>query len=193
MTTELDINILRALGNFPRVHPNGFIQFDLVTPGRRMHIWPKPGVFHFGQNSDSPIHDHIFRMKSMIIRGSLTQLRYQLDLSHEGKPTHEIFIADYLKQSESVLKPTGVEGLLRHDIAHNDALVENEMYHQPPFTFHDTQPGRTPLVTIMQKGEVFAEYNPRVLVPIGETPDNDFRRDQYSEDLLWEIIEDALA
>jgi hypothetical protein len=78
------------------------------------------------------------------------------------------------------------------DYGRNEAVVAGEQYYQPPFTFHDTQPGQTPLVTIMQKGEIYSEHNPRVLVPVGEQPDNEFRRDKYSQDLLWEIINDSI-
>lgn len=183
--------MLKAYGNSPRVHPNGFIQLDFPEPGRRLHIWPKE-ILGLGQDSESPIHDHIFAMQSTIMRGSLTQLRYQLDLNHGGRPTHEIFMASYLKQSESVLKPTGVMGILLHDVTHHEALVEGEIYYQPPFTFHDTQPGRTPLVTIMQKSMIHDEHNPRVLVPVGEDVDNEFKRDKYSDELLWMIIDESI-
>lgn len=193
MSSDLNIDVFRAQGTSPRVHPNGFIQLDISKDKAwsRLHVWQN--ALDLGQDSESPVHDHIFDMQSRIYRGSLTQLRYDFDLGHWGDPTHEIFMADYLGKSESVLKATGVKGNLTIDRLNCEARGEGEFYVQPAFTFHDTQPGRTPLVTIMTKSRIYDGFEPRVLVPIDQQPDNDFRRNQYSETLLWEIIEDAIS
>lgn len=194
MSVDLNMDVFRAMGNSPRVHPNGFIQLDISKDKARsrLHVWHR-GAIDFGQNSDSPVHDHIFDMQSRIYRGSLTQIRYEFELRHAGEPTHEIFMADYLGKSESVLQPTGVKGCLEYDHNRSILVTDGEYYYQPAFTFHDTQPGKTPLVTIMTKSYVYERFSPRVLVPIDESPDNDFRRDQYKTDELWDIIEDAIS
>lgn len=194
-----NIDELRALERRPRVHPNGFIQLDLTEPvdkarghggaPRRLHIWPDEGVLE-GQDSDSPIHDHVFDMESSVQRGSLVQIRYTFKLEHYSLPTHEVWLPNYLNASESVLAPTGVLGSLASDI-YTQTVGAGESYQQAAFTFHETQPAHTPVVTIMTKTKSYDNFDARVLVPLNSPPDNDFRREQYDESFLWEIIEES--
>src|SRR5687768_2884644 len=81
-----------AGGGNPRVHPNGFIQLDLEDvpeswhashkqghsgAARRMHIWNPPGVELPHQQTVNEIHDHVFDMKSNVVRGVLVQRLYE--------------------------------------------------------------------------------------------------------------------
>lgn len=192
MSKELNIDKLKNAGLIPRVHPNGFIQIDSdETKSKRVHIWPRSAEFILGQKSSSPIHDHIFGMTSRVVKGSLTQLLYNFDLTHAGYPTHEIYMAKYSKPGESTLQPTGIQGVLYSNIHRSEAVVAGEFYTQPAFTFHATVPGIRPLITFMTKNKVYKDFEPRVIVPVDEPPDNDFKRSSASEELLWEIIEDA--
>lgn len=54
---------LRAVGERPRVHGNGFIQLD-VTPRTRLHFW-SPEIPR--QKVATPIHDHVFGFVSYVI------------------------------------------------------------------------------------------------------------------------------
>lgn len=175
----------RTLGYRPRVHPNGFLQLNLVSSGgTRLHIWhpdlPKQSV-------RTAVHDHVFDMESTVKKGVLDQAELHYTLEHNGNPTAEIYMAHYTEKSQSKLEPTGV---LVHLGSHRTIRVPvGESYTQSAFTFHESVPVTDIVVTIMTKTRVFSSYQPRVLVPIGETPDNSFHRENASEQSLWSIIE----
>lgn len=199
LTTEVPtIDELRATGRRPRVHPNGFVQFDLEEPigngdyskghsggSRRLHIWPDNDMFKvFKQASDNTWHDHVFNMRSTVLAGTLMQREYDVRLDHCGFPTHEIWMAKYSCRHSSLLEPTGVTVC----VAETEPfyIEPGGTYFQQAFTFHDTNwIGLT--VTLMEKEVVF-KGNPRVLVKVGEGVDNDFDREAESEDNLWDIV-----
>jgi hypothetical protein len=182
---------LKTLGHAPRVHPNGFIQFDLNSDGSdRLHIWdhriPR-------QDTATTTHDHKFLMHSKVYRGVLAQVVYGVDLNHGSNPTDEIYMAKYTSRSESKLVPTGVKVARTTadvELLHGD---ENDSYSQPPFTFHDSVPVVFPVVTWMTKLTDEPDHTPRILVPLGQTPDNDFERTAHDPDFLWEVIAEAIA
>src|SRR3954453_8938459 len=80
-----------------RVHPNGFIQLDLVEPeygasmggswyashqqghsgaALRLHIWNPPGHELPHQETVNEVHTHVFDMQSNVIVGTLEQWRF---------------------------------------------------------------------------------------------------------------------
>jgi hypothetical protein len=66
------------------------------------------------------------------------------------------------------------------------------MYTFPPGVFHDSK-GHGTTATIMEKTGYLADYSPRVLLPIGAQPDNEFDRDKVADpEQLWTIIDRAL-
>lgn len=178
----------RILDYRPRVHPNGFLQLNLVESGNtRLHIWhpdlPK-------QVTRTAIHDHIFDMDSTVKKGTLGQVEIHYSLEHNGNPTAEIYMARYSAKSDSKLEPTGV---LVHEGSYRTVYIgAGESYTQSAFTFHESVPKTDIVVTVMTKARVFESHQPRVLVPIGEKPDNSFRREEASEQFLWNIIEESV-
>lgn len=207
-------------GAKPRVHPNGFIQLDLKTPeseewheGKqaghsgadlRLHIWNPPGVELPHQDTVNEIHDHVFDMRSTVVKGMLIQRLYEFAPFQEEpfqppadvprikpEPTHELYRAVYDKNSSSRLEPTGERGTLRE--IQQFPVHAGENYTQPAFTLHDTDAGTGLLVTLMEKTAV-REGIPKVICPIGTSPDNDFDRATAApQDILWEAIRRALA
>lgn len=89
----------------------------------------------------------------------------------------------------SILKSTGTQvGVY---LQTRTVLRPGESYTQPRYTFHDTQwNGLT--ATLMHKGEMDANYEPRVLCPISTPPDNDYDRWKADESLMWEYIDRAM-
>lgn len=190
---------VRERGRRPRVHPNGFIQLDLEEPEesarghsgavRRLHVWPEEGAIQ-AQESDNSVHDHVFDMHSTVLRGELEQVLYWPNLAHGGQPTHEVYVARYSRASASTLAPSGV---LAHCVISSTHRVRaGADYWQPAFSFHDTQACERPLVTVMDKRRVF-EGDARVLVPVGQQPDNSFDRLLESEDDLWSILLESVS
>lgn len=175
----------RSQGRRPRVHPNGFLQLDLADDGtRRLHIW-HPDLPR--QDVKTAIHDHIFDMVSFVHKGTLVQVELDFTLNHEGHPDHEIYMARYDGRSKSQLEPTGVLVARQHFDRY--PVGEGEVYTQPAFTFHESVPGTEVVVTMMDKQSVH-RGEPRVLVPVGQEPDNSFRREDADEQFLWKLIEE---
>lgn len=222
----------RRRGAQPRVHPNGFIQLDLEAPADerwhegkqaghsgadlRLHVWNPPGVDLPHQDTVNEIHDHVFDMRSTVVRGELTQRLYEFVIggvelppqgqglpAGEGPPaleqTHEIYRAVYDKTSSSRLESLGVRGYLRN--VADQWVRTGQSYTQPAFTLHDSQPGSVFLgtrsvpcvVTLMQKTAVH-DGIPTVVCPLGQSPDNDFDRATAApQELLWEAINASLS
>jgi hypothetical protein len=204
----------RDCGAHPRVHPNGFIQLDLIHPDDagveatsaewnetkkrghsgsrlRLHIWNPPGFDLPHQETVNEIHDHVFDMLSSVVRGTLVQQLYILEV---GMPvearTHEIYRAVYDKTSSSRLEPLGVYGYLSR--ARNFPIKEGEAYSQQAFTLHDSEAYGV-VVTLMEKLAVH-DGDATVVCKVGQPPDNDFDRVTAAPpDLLWSAIEAALA
>jgi hypothetical protein len=191
----------RKAGEKPRVHPNGFIQLDLVLDGSRiaqtrLHVWPDRDDIPT-QSVATTIHDHRFDLRSTVLTGTLLQRRYDVSLTET--PTHEIYIAQYPEdRKESVLGPSGVRVAVedpgkRAGVLYGiEVFTEGFSYTQPMYTFHDTQwSGLT--ATLMEKVAEDKAHEPRVLVPLGHEPDNTFVRAVVDEELLWDYIERALT
>jgi hypothetical protein len=183
--------LLRA-GRIPRVHPNGFIQLDLNDEhSMRLHVWPAIELPD-RQRTRHPIHDHSFDMVSTVLTGKLINemLVFLLPTNYPDLiPNYQEHRGVKIGQEETILKPSGIFGSVT-DIS-REVILPGQSYRVPAKTFHNSiVEGLT--ATLMSKldGE---PYNPRVLVPVGVHPDNDFRREQTKPEILWEQIELALA
>ena len=93
---------LKAMGRRPRVHPNGFVQFDIEPNILRLNVWPAepipghPGRIH-------PIHNHCFDINSTIIHGALTNDVYAFQASTDYV-THILHEAERVNEHDSILK-----------------------------------------------------------------------------------------
>jgi hypothetical protein len=188
-----------------RVHPNGFIQLDLIPVAEdwhasyqkghsgatlRLHIWNPPDHDLPHQKTVNEIHDHVFDMHSTVIKGVLQQWLYSFVVGTHHAATHELYRAVYDKKSDSRLEASGVRGVLR--IEGGLPVTAGNSYSQPAFTLHDSD-AQDCVVTVMSKTEVH-EGNPVVLCPIGEEPDNSYDRATAApEDYLWSAVEAAIA
>ncbi len=194
-----------------RVHPNGFIQVDLQPveatwheshhqghsgANLRLHIWNPPGHELPHQGTINEIHDHVFNMRSTVVKGVLTQCLYRLIVGVEPSLwTHELYRAVYAKSADSRLEATGICGFLeKYDwFEIGSDGITGDTYTQTAFTLHDSDPGDNCVVTVMEKTEVLPG-NAHVVVPMDTTPDNSFDRASAAPvEYLWEAIEAAIA
>src|SRR4051812_43978314 len=100
MREELVIDSLRYLNTEPRVHPNGFIQLDL-KPGLRLHVWD---VQIKAQEPPTPVHDHIFDMRSQVLLGQIGQNVHHFELGgyrDSGPLEYEVAMARYTSPGDS--------------------------------------------------------------------------------------------
>lgn len=199
-------------GAKPRVHPNGFIQLDLTKPeseewhdgkqkghsgaGLRLHVWNPPGFAMPHQDTTNEIHDHVFDMRSTVVRGELIQSLYVFvpwnELERDAGPrTHETYKAVYDKKSSSRLDGPLEDGKLY--LREQFHVHEGESYTQQAFTLHDSGTSGLTTVTIMEKVAIH-EGTPTVVCLIDQPPDNDFdRATAASQEDLWQAINRSLA
>ncbi len=191
----------------PRVHGNGFLQLNLNAEGtRRLHIWdcslPRQVVA-------TPIHDHVFAMRSTVILGMLEHTELEAVSAFRGgmRPaTHRVYRAKQIEGTQNTeLVPD--DGLVRLETVQRLILHAGSIYTFPAGALHTSYngldlhgfSGTAPLprdqttATIMEKIEAPPTYGrPRVLCEIGQEPDNDFNRDGHDPAMLWGLIEKTL-
>lgn len=182
------IQACRMAGTRPRVHGNGFIQLDL-SPSKRLHVWGDSRIPR--QAVPSPIHDHTFSFTSRIISGKLIHRTIAITPDRDG--AYRLYKAEvrHGEDTRLVLQPLRQMAV----IVDERLLRAGDSYAFKAGLFHETI-APWPCVTVIEKdGPSLAQGGPapRVLVPEGLTPDNDFDRYATPPELLWQIIEEALA
>lgn len=191
-----EVEKARGAGLLPRVHGNGFLQLDLLDSGseQRLHIWGHPALPR--QSVSTAIHDHRFGFRSRVLRGRLIQADYRVvqDRSGDGsgRPddcTHCVYRAHLRHGQDTELRPSGVR--VWCGVEHVRFVHPGEVYWMAPMEFHETF-SEQPTATLMRKTQVEPGHSPRVLVPIGLEPDNEFDRHAHDADALWAIIEEVL-
>jgi hypothetical protein len=190
-----DIHDLKARGARPRVHGNGFIQLDL-DPEQRLHIWGHPDIPK--QSVPTPIHDHVFGFHSELLIGRLVNVVYDfMPIPYEGE-TWEVYEPEVRHGEDTVLQPTGETGSVR--MRHAQLLVAGSSfiseYDFAPFVFHEMFAPEPSATIITKRGPTLRENptgrKPRVLVPEGVEPDNEFDRYNNDPNDLWRIIIEVL-
>ncbi len=182
------IEDLRSSGNVPRLHPNGFIQLDLKD-GRRLHVWPEEAIRV--REPRTPIHDHVFDLKSEVYLGALINKMYKLIEDPHGE--HEV----HGILSFSVARETS--GFTRLDerryrlVLVEEARIEAPgIYVIPAFEFHESENvGLSATIVTMTASD--ASRPARVACHTGRAPTEIFNRDGGPEEReqLWSIIERA--
>jgi hypothetical protein len=208
----------RDHGIKPRVHGNGFIQLDMARDVR-LHVWGDPRIPR--QKTFCQIHDHIFSFDSELIVGQLINIWYDTELVIGGHGAYKIYEPFPRGGQDTGLKDTGhtVDIFQKPPVLLRTMHPFADHYHMKWGEFHETI-ASGPAATIMHKNgpsqlETYtslgidlnninpdgSDYHlmdaldtrkPRVLVPVGQEPDNEFRRDMFDDRLLWTIIFDTL-
>lgn len=167
----------------PRVHGNGFIQLNL-TSTTRLNIWGHPEIPK--QVVSTQIHDHMFGFESRILLGVIGNRRYlrccgNMYLPHQAAPS---------KDGED----TDLEPLVREcDLERAETVFygPGDTYLMSPGEIHETVT-LGPAATIITKVGERRPGPATVYVKKGEHPDNEFRRQQHEDGLLWRIISDVM-
>lgn len=186
---------LLALGNLPRVHPNGFIQLDLDVV-HRLHVWHP--ALPYRQMTYSPIHDHVFGFTSRCYSGRIVHVPYNVAPDSKGG-SHVLWEAVCLDGEETILAPIDNKRVhLWYDQRNDRPVVEvaqpGDTYYFEPFEFHEILFNEPSLTIIAKHDRTIYQGNPRrprIAVPFGEQPDNDFRRGDADVHVLWTLIGEA--
>jgi hypothetical protein len=181
MSLRDEIAAARERGARPRVHQNGFLQLDLEPDqSRRLHIFddalPRQSV-------RSSLHDHTFDMASTVVRGAIWNEHWDI------LPDRYQWNGEVYEPMGGVLVGTGQ--LVKAQLRGCSIVSAGQSYRFPAFEFHDSK-HRGLTVTVMEKVREHGG-RPRVLVPRGMLPDNDFHREAFDPEPLWELIEAAVA
>lgn len=169
----------------PIIHPNGFIQLKLLG-GLRMHFWhpeiPRQRVY-------SPIHDHVFDMASEILLGRLCHCEIEVIVQPDGY--YMIWEAVPTRDSETTLMSTDVR--VRAERHMEQEFRPGDHYTFGAFSFHATRDSE-PAVSVIRKKQTY-QGRPRVLVPAGSKPDNDWVRDEFTttfvEEFMFRVVEES--
>lgn len=174
---------LREVGRNIRVHGNGFLQLDLTEDGKkRLHIWdyslPR-------QEVATPIHDHVFDLRSEVLCGTLIHEELTPIVTNNG--THIVYRAEQQEGTQNtILVPDDDEVFLK--VEQRLFLGAGSLYTFPAWHLHQTM-NRGTTATVMEKKNAPDSYGrPRVLVEIGQEPDNDFHRDAFDPEDLWPLV-----
>lgn len=186
------IDELIASGERPRVHGNGFLQLDLPG-GSRLHVWddrlPRQAV-------STQIHDHSFTLSSTVLKGRLRHTVIS-DAALAGPAnSYGVYVAEPTpgREHDTTLVPErgrGAPRVVGVEVVTSVEMAAGSSYTFSPYVLHTTDAEGT-TATLMRKLTRDAGYRPRVLVPLGQEPDNEFDREQQDEFLLWEVVRDAL-
>ena len=171
----------------PIVHGNGFIILPLWA-NTRLHVWhpdiPRQGVY-------TGIHDHRFSFVSRVICGEIKIRNKSVTYVNSGEQpqAYRVYHAKPNDKEDTVLVPTYDEVIITSE--YERVLHAGETQVLSKGAFHEVV-AKGKAATIMTKFETDPEHRPRVLCPVGMTPDNSFNRYDYSIDFLYGIINDVL-
>lgn len=184
MTSRLPpFEVLRRLGNRPRVHPNGFIQLDF-SDRERLHVWPEKPLPVLNQGIH--IHDHIYPIESDVVLHQICNVHCQV----EEHPQGEFFVYPVrafqaMKQSTTL----GFSDRRRYRIVSKTEhrYAAGDSYTFPAFEFHETT-WEGLVATILRNGDFNPNDSARVLCPVGVVPNTFFDRYCIPDEVLWESI-----
>lgn len=174
-------------GNVPRVHGNGFIQLDV--PGsdvHRIHIWPEQKLQT--QKVYTGIHNHKFSLKSKVLLGKLIHTQFE-DLIEDENGDYKIYKTVPRDREDKGLILASPH-LFKFTNPQTFQMTAGSEYEFMYGKFHDSN-GSGLTVTLMEKTTVNESIEVIVTCPKHREPDNEFNRYQFSEKVLWPIIEDA--
>ena len=166
-----------------RVHGNGFIQLD-IGDGQRIHVWGSRAIPR--QKVSTQIHNHRFDFESVTLAGEIENRIYSLTLGNEYREYYPSSIGgeDTILVCDKWSNPVDTLLLEAYTIS------VGQGYSMDYRSFHETMASELSM-TLMTKTEVYKIYAPRVLVPVGSEPDNDFLRYEFSHTYLLDIVEEA--
>lgn len=197
----------KETNSVPRIHGNGFIQLDIVGVHRdfstRLHFWGHPRIPR--QRVRTDIHDHVFSFASECLMGRLFNIRWTILRHHGGRyvvhtPQKRQGEDTALYPARSFSRPLTPEMWNDTNIIHRvntinpkiDVLETGAQYLMPAWEFHETY-APEPAITFVTKLSTEPGV-PRILVPFGQEPDNDFNRYEamHSAD-IWHLIHEFEA
>ncbi|WP_048707420.1 hypothetical protein [Microvirga massiliensis] len=161
-----------------RRHPLGFLYAsEVVSNGMslRYHLWPE-GWHVPATQTASEIHDHVYELNSLVLRGALRHETFEAVAAQDGD--HELLEVAYSAEESSVLR-TGARVVLRPlaDEIHGVGTA----YRLPPGVIHRASALAAPAATLVLTVAQPAAPAPRVFIPVGHEAPQPFARRQLTD------------
>ena len=147
-------------------HPLGFLHTNIFSSGAlnlRLHFWKKELME--GGSAITPYHDHIWRLSSCVLFGSIVNYKLEVRPDLQGDHTME-----YVNQSSSVDAVETYGTQESFSVAEKEVVSAGEFYFLPPRVFHYSALDSFVSAITLVLSEVEVDGSPRTLMPIGSTP-----------------------
>lgn len=179
------IDVLKALGNEPRFHGNGFVQL-YIAPRRRLHIWTPELPPIRGHNAQ--VHDHRFDMYSHILHGKLRHTVFDVTSYSNGE--YEILTVEGASKQEAKLRRS--LNKFERRLRHHYIFAAGSTYTFKQHIFHESSADGFTVTKVAKSSEDSGRWA-SILVPIGTpNPTHAFAPEhQPPQEQLWSIIEQA--
>ncbi|MBL4835771.1 MAG: hypothetical protein JKY26_17610 [Pseudomonas sp.] len=169
------------------LHGLGFIQVQLEAD-QRLHVWhpelPRRSCFEH-----SAIHNHRFNFVSKVLVGTQINIDYAVTKDPDG--SHIRYLHEGPRTANGG-RPWVNDGFVHiNQVRINDIPAGSE-YFIWAHHFHRTEPGGSGKVATLMKKCGESDNGAHSLCLAGYEPDADFDRFQWSEQQLWEVVQDVL-
>jgi len=170
------------------VHGNGFIQIYLDET-KRLNIWSK----HISNQQiiKTDKHNHRFSFNSTVLRGVLQNEILKVSENAAGEYHKYACLGEKQENGNRPLIRTNDK---TYSIRKGELQIieKGSSYQMFKGLYHLVTPLEYPVVTLMEKTEI-TDITPSVFCLKTEEPDQDFSRYGTPDEILWEIVVDALA
>ncbi len=174
--------IMDAKGNLPRIHGNGFLQFNL-NDSDRIHVWSKEIP---RQVQETQIHNHTFSFVSKVWHGSIRNILYDSWNDDTIQPEYKAYRAEKNGGENTCLIYSGGHPFHLYPKATLD-IHAGRSYRQAHSMWHETLATSDLAVTLMTKTYRLGGFA-QVACNRRWTPDNDFNRHAFDNDYLIDLL-----
>ena len=181
---------MEALLN-PRLHGNGFIQYDLPN-NHRLHIF-HPELVQYGQKVRTEIHTHMFDMRSHILYGELNHLHYKI----VDGTMYNVYTCNYgmdVTPESTLTRSELYPDTYGFKIISSANLIKGSSYFFRQGEWHSSSSNDL-TVTLIQKRQLGFFHNQQsamVACVDGLKPDNDYSRTSVPQQIIKKYTSLAL-
>lgn len=181
---ELLAELSRNARGVPLWHPLGFVSCTMASGpdwALKVHLWPKSR--RLTKRPNWPIHDHVYRIDSRILQGSIRNRVYTVNPGSR----FELYSVDYENKASSLL-PSGTR--VDISIASSTSLSVDSRYRIELGTFHHSYVAQTALAaslvlktlrTSVGPYVVGRPYSSKIRLPL-------YAREPYPSDVFWRLV-----
>lgn len=175
------------------LHGLGFIQVALGG-NQRIHVW-HPELPRRDCHRDSAVHNHRFSFTSQVLIGQQINHRMKLTdtvLHRTEEATHMTFLHEG-PRSPTGSRPWIPDGPVKMRETGMDSILPGSSYNTAAYEFHWTEPGGDGRVATLMTKTWEGKVGAHSTCKLGVDPHVEFDRYQWSDNRLWEVVNDVLS